>query len=79
MYAIRSYYDKPYAENFEEADTTVSNADFQKVAYQSSLESVVLLKNENNLLPLDFSKYRSVLVTGPNAMAINHSISRYVV
>jgi len=70
-------FDKPYAENFEEADTTVSNADFQKVAYQSSLESVVLLKNENNLLPLDFSKYRSVLVTGPNAMAINHSISRY--
>ena len=44
-------FDKPYAENFEEADTTVSNADFQKVAYQSSLASVVLLKNENHLLP----------------------------
>ena len=35
-------------------------------------ESIVLLKNENNLLPLDFSDYKNILVTGPNAN--NHTI-----
>ena len=30
-------------------------------------ESIVLLKNENNFLPLDFSKYKSIAVIGDNA------------
>lgn len=70
-------FDKPYGDEFELADATVANDEFQKIAYQTSLESIVLLKNKNNILPLDFSQYKSVLVTGPNALAINHSISRY--
>ncbi|AUP80665.1 glycoside hydrolase family 3 N-terminal domain-containing protein [Flavivirga eckloniae] len=70
-------FDNPYGKNMEEANKTVGNEAHQKIAYQASLESMVLLKNENNILPLDFSKYKSVLVTGPNAKAINHSISRY--
>ncbi len=70
-------FDHPYQNNGEEADRLVSNAEFQKVSYQASRESIVLLKNENNLLPLDLSKYKSILVTGPNAKAVNHSISRY--
>ncbi|NMH89861.1 glycoside hydrolase family 3 N-terminal domain-containing protein [Flavivirga algicola] len=70
-------FDNPYGEEFKKADKIVSNDDFQKVAYRSSLESIVLLKNSDNMLPLDFSKYKSVLVTGPNAKAINHSVSRY--
>ncbi len=70
-------FDHPYQNNGEEADRLVSNVEFQKVSYQASRESIVLLKNENDLLPLDFSKYKSVLVTGPNAKAVNHSISRY--
>lgn len=70
-------FDEPFGKQFDEADKLIANSEFLKVAYQASLESIVLLKNENNILPLDFSKYRSVLVTGPNAMAINHSISRY--
>jgi beta-glucosidase len=37
----------------------------------------VLLKNENNLLPLDKSKINSILVTGPLAAETNHSVSRY--
>ncbi|MBE5034220.1 glycoside hydrolase family 3 N-terminal domain-containing protein [Gallalistipes aquisgranensis] len=30
-------------------------------------KSIVLLKNENGILPLDAKKYRKILVTGPNA------------
>lgn len=70
-------FDAPYGKNFKLADNSVANDSFQKVSYQASLESIVLLKNDNNMLPLDLNKYKSVLVTGPNAKAINHSISRY--
>ena len=37
------------------------------VALRSAEESVVLLKNEGNLLPLDKGKLRHVIVLGPNA------------
>ncbi|MDO5986580.1 glycoside hydrolase family 3 N-terminal domain-containing protein [Flavivirga amylovorans] len=70
-------FDAPYGKNFSNADKTVGNGDSQKISYNASLESIVLLKNEKNILPLDFDKYKSVLVTGPNAKAINHSVSRY--
>ncbi|HEY2721875.1 MAG TPA: glycoside hydrolase family 3 N-terminal domain-containing protein [Chitinophagaceae bacterium] len=39
--------------------------DFQKTAYNTAAESITLLKNTNNLLPL--SKTMKILVTGPNA------------
>lgn len=70
-------FDDPYSGNEEVADNMVGGNSSQKIAYQASLESIVLLKNENNILPLDFSKYDNILVTGPNAASINHSISRY--
>jgi beta-glucosidase len=38
---------------------------------------MVLLKNQDNLLPLDKSKYKNILVTGPLAMETNYAISRY--
>lgn len=69
-------FDQPYHKNFAVADDTVGNSDSQKISYQASLESIVLLKNDG-ILPLDFSKYKSILITGPNANAVNHSISRY--
>jgi beta-glucosidase-like glycosyl hydrolase len=36
----------------EEDDDLINSDENIKVAYQASLESVVLLKNENNILPL---------------------------
>jgi len=41
------------------------SAEFQKAAYNTAAESITLLKNENNILPL--SKTAKILVTGPNA------------
>ena len=38
-----------------------------QIALQAARESIVLLKNNNNLLPLDPSKIKSVLVVGPDA------------
>ncbi|KAA6459248.1 hypothetical protein DYQ86_18540 [Acidobacteria bacterium AB60] len=46
-----------------EVDTPEQRA----VALQGATESIVLLRNQNNLLPLDPSKIQSIAVIGPNA------------
>jgi beta-glucosidase len=47
------------------------------MSLQMNREAMVLLKNENNLLPLDKSKYKNILVTGPLATETNYAVSRY--
>ena len=42
-------------------------SEINQVALQTALEGTVLLKNENNLLPLDKSKIKSIAVLGLNA------------
>ena len=39
----------------------------RQLALEGARENIVLLKNKNNLLPLDLKKYKRILVTGPNA------------
>ena len=39
----------------------------QQLALEAARQSIVLLKNKNNILPLDKSKIKSVAVFGPNA------------
>jgi beta-glucosidase len=39
----------------------------QLAAYQSAAEAIVLLQNKNNVLPVDFSKIKSLAVIGDNA------------
>lgn len=53
----------------EQRDPKISLFDAQNndVALQSARESAVLLKNDNNLLPLSKSAVKTVLVVGPNA------------
>lgn len=38
-----------------------------QLALDAARESIILLKNADNLLPLDKKKYKKILVTGPNA------------
>lgn len=70
-------FDKPYIENPELADKIVACEEHKKISLEASLKSIVLLKNENNLLPLKKDSIKSILVTGPNADATTSSISRY--
>lgn len=42
-----------------------ASAEFQKAAYNTAAESITLLKNTSNILPV--SKTAKILVTGPNA------------
>jgi hypothetical protein len=51
---------------FDPADSTYSVRD-RSVALQGALESITLLKNEGNLLPLDPHKVKSIAIIGPDA------------
>jgi beta-glucosidase len=51
---------------FDPADSTYSIAD-RAVALKGALESITLLKNEGNLLPLDPARVKSIAVIGPDA------------
>ena len=44
--------------------------EFIAMAYEAAKESMVLVENKNNTLPLDGSKYNNILVTGPNANTV---------
>jgi beta-glucosidase-like glycosyl hydrolase len=51
---------------FDPANSTYSIAD-RAVALKGALESITLLKNDGNLLPLDPAKVKSIAVIGPDA------------
>ena len=51
---------------FDPADSTFSVAN-RAVALQGALESITLLKNEGNLLPLDPTRIKNIAIIGPNA------------
>lgn len=70
--AVRNILRVKYELNLFEKPTThikdypkFGSKEFEKVAYNAAAESMTLLKNTNNALPL--SKTAKVLVTGPNA------------
>ena len=49
------------------AEQITNSTEHQQLALQAAREAIVLLKNQNNLLPLDKGKYKRVAVIGPNA------------
>lgn len=70
-------FDRPYVENVKASDKTGGvdrNIEFVRKMQQQSL---VLLKNEDGLLPLDKKKVKRILVTGPLADEDNFMTSRY--
>jgi len=50
---------------------SMNTPEHQQAAYQSAVESIVLLKNEKNLLPLDVDKIQSIAVLGDNATRLH--------
>ena len=70
-------FDEPYVKDPAAADKIVHTTAAEEMATQMNRESMVLLKNQNNLLPLDKSKIKNILVTGPLAAETNYAISRY--
>jgi beta-glucosidase len=70
-------FDEPYVKNPGESDKKVHTASDDAMALQLNRESLVLLKNKNQLLPLYKKATRKILVTGPLAAATGYATSRY--
>ena len=49
------------------ANDKYNTPEAQKAALEAARQCIVLLKNSQKLLPLEVSKYKKILVTGPNA------------
>ena len=69
-------FDNPYRGNGKQAEQIVHSKEHQAVSLEAARQSLVLLKNEMNLLPLSKS-LRSIAVIGPNANEQTQLICRY--
>lgn len=70
-------FDHPYVKDVKAADKIVGTDKHENFVMEMERQSLVLLKNVNNTLPLDKSKLKKVFVTGPLAAETNYAISRY--
>lgn len=69
-------FDNPYKGDPKEADRLVHCPEHQAVSLDAARQSIVLLKNEGNLLPLD-KHLKNIAVIGPNAAEHKNLICRY--
>jgi beta-xylosidase len=63
-------FDDPYVDP-DAAARIVNSPEHRALAERAAEEVMVLLKNENHLLPLDLSKLHSIAVIGPNAADVH--------
>lgn len=69
-------FDNPYRGDGKVANSIVHSPEHQSVAIEAARQSIVLLKNENNLLPLN-KDVKSIALIGPNADESKEMICRY--
>jgi beta-glucosidase len=63
---LAGLFENPYVDPAK-ADEIANTPESQALALQAARETLVLLKNKGNLLPLDQSKIKTMAVIGPNA------------
>jgi beta-glucosidase len=59
-------FDHPYADP-DYAERINNGSEHRQLALEAARKSLVLLKNDKNLLPLDLAKLKTIAVIGPNA------------
>ena len=70
-------FDAPYQTDLAGADDEVEKEANEAVALQASRESIVLLKNTDNTLPLNIDKIKKIAVCGPNADEESYALTHY--
>jgi beta-glucosidase len=63
-------FEDPYV-NVDDAEKITNSPEHQKLALRAARESVILLKNQDHLLPLSKTKYKRIAVIGPNAADVH--------
>jgi beta-glucosidase len=66
MKFLTGLFDGPYVDP-DYAEKVTNSPEHQQLALKAAQEAIILLKNQNTLLPLNRSKYRRIAVIGPNA------------
>ena len=74
---LTGLFDEPYQRDLAGADKAVCNTENEAIALQASQESMVLLKNANNTLPLDIKSIKKIAVCGPNANEEKYALTHY--
>lgn len=74
---IVGLFDSPYTTDLRQPDVEVNSAENQAVALRASRESLVLLRNAGNLLPLDRDAVKRIAVIGPNANEGAYALTHY--
>ena len=70
-------FDQPYQTDLKAADIEVEKKENMDIALQASRESLVLLKNAQNTLPLNPSAIKKIAVCGPNADEKSYALTHY--
>jgi len=70
-------FDAPYQTDLADADREVEKEENEAIALQASRESIVLLKNAGELLPLDINSTKKIAVCGPNANEEGYALTHY--
>jgi len=63
-------FENPYVDPAQ-AEKITNSREHQKLALKTAEEAIVLLKNENHLLPLDEKKIKTLAVIGPDAADVH--------
>jgi beta-glucosidase len=63
-------FENPYVDP-DYAQKITNNSEHKELALKVAQKAIVLLKNDNNLLPLDLKKVKTIAVIGPNAADVH--------
>jgi beta-glucosidase len=72
------FYDNPLTNPFSKFNKdSIHNIAHIELTKKAAEQSIVLLKNKNNLLPFAKDKYESIMIVGPNATSYDALIGNY--
>jgi beta-glucosidase len=72
------FYNNPATNPFAQyGEDSVANAYHISLARKAAAQSMVLLKNDKNILPLDKKKYGAYMIVGPNAASLDALLGNY--
>jgi beta-glucosidase len=63
-------FDDPYVD-LAHAEKITNDSEHRQLTLRAARETIILLKNQDQLLPLDKSKYKTIAVIGPNAADVH--------
>lgn len=70
-------FDDPYVKDTSLADVLVHNNEAKDLTALAAKQSIVLLKNDNNTLPLNKNSIKTIALIGPNVKEEKSLLSRY--